>query len=281
VRAAADVLLSAQESGHSRRRRHSVGRGDAGTRAKLAELLQIPVLTTNTGKSGFPEDHPLSLGAMVVSGPQAAFAFLAESDCLFAAGSSLTRTPWGPQVKPGKRVVHLTNDAGDISKEFATEVAMLGDAALGLEALIEAIGDRRRPKSDVVERVAALEGVLARGVRGRLRLRRSADQPLPYLARLAFARRSAKDDPHPRSGQPARTSRAVLAQRRSARLSGLGQIDAARRRPRHDHGREDRAAREALHQPDGRRVDRDGRHGHRNRGAQRSSASSRSSSTTA
>ncbi len=124
---------------------------------RLAELLQIPVLTTNTGKSGFPEDHPLSLGAMVVSGPQAAFTFLAESDCLFAAGSSLTRTPWGPQVKAGKRVVHLTNDAGDISKEFPTEAAMLGDAALGLEALIAAIGERRRPASNVVERIAALK----------------------------------------------------------------------------------------------------------------------------
>jgi acetolactate synthase I/II/III large subunit len=92
---------------------------------------------------------------MVVSGPKAAFAFLGESDCLFAAGSSLTRTPWGPQVPPGKRIVHLTSDAGDINKEFATEVAMLGDAALGLEALIAAIGDRRRPASDVVERIAA------------------------------------------------------------------------------------------------------------------------------
>jgi acetolactate synthase-1/2/3 large subunit len=156
VHAAAEVLLSA---------RNPVIHAGAGilwaeatpALIRLAERLQVPVLTTNTGKSGFPEDHPLSLGAMVVSGPQAAFAFLAESDCLFAAGSSLTRTPWGPHVPLGKRIVHLTNNAGDIGKEFATEVAMLGDARLGLEALFEAIGDRRRPASDVVERVAALK----------------------------------------------------------------------------------------------------------------------------
>jgi acetolactate synthase-1/2/3 large subunit len=124
---------------------------------RLAELLQIPVLTTNTGKSGFPEDHPLSLGAMVVSGSQGAFTFLKESDVLFAAGSSLTRTPWGPQVPAGKRIVHLTANAADINKEFPTDVAMLGDAALGLDALIAAIGDRRRPASDAAQRVATLK----------------------------------------------------------------------------------------------------------------------------
>ena len=124
---------------------------------RLAEVLQSPVLTTNTGKSGFPEDHPLALGAMVVSGSRGAFTFLNESDVLFAAGSSLTRTPWGPQVPGGKRLVHLTANAGDINKEFPTDVAMLGDAALGLEALITAIGDRRRPAADTAQRVAALK----------------------------------------------------------------------------------------------------------------------------
>jgi acetolactate synthase-1/2/3 large subunit len=123
---------------------------------QLAELLQIPVLTTNTGKSAFPEDHPLALGAMVVSGSKGAFTFLKECDVLFAAGSSLTKTPWGPQVPNGKRIVQLTSHAGDINKEFRTEVAMLGDAALGLEALICAIGSRRRPASDIVQRMATL-----------------------------------------------------------------------------------------------------------------------------
>ena len=37
-----------------------------------------PVLTTNTGKSGFPENHPLSLGATVVSAPKMMFHFLAK-----------------------------------------------------------------------------------------------------------------------------------------------------------------------------------------------------------
>jgi acetolactate synthase-1/2/3 large subunit len=156
VRAAAEVLLTAKNPViHA-------GQGILWAEAtpqlvQLAELLQIPVLTTNTGKSGFPENHPLSLGAMVVSGSHGAFTFLNECDVLFAAGSSLTKTPWGPQVPAGKRILQLTSNAGDINKEFPTEVAMLGDAALGLEALIAAIGTRRRPASDVAQRVAALD----------------------------------------------------------------------------------------------------------------------------
>jgi thiamine pyrophosphate-dependent acetolactate synthase large subunit-like protein len=94
---------------------------------------------------------------MVVSGSQGAFTFLKESDVLFAAGSSLTRTPWGPRVPAGKRIVHLTANAADINKEFPTAVAMLGDAALGLDALIAAIGDRRRPASGAAQRVATLK----------------------------------------------------------------------------------------------------------------------------
>ena len=102
---------------------------------KLAELLDAPVLTTNTGKSAFPENHPLALGAAVVSAPKMVTHFLTKADRVVAVGSSLTRTPWGPKVPNGKKIVHLTNDPADIGKEFPTEAAAVGDAKLVLEAL--------------------------------------------------------------------------------------------------------------------------------------------------
>lgn len=156
VRAAADLLLGA------RRPVIHAGQGilfaDATPElVELAELLQAPVLTTNPGKSGFPEDHPLALGAMVVSAPKAAFAFLASADCLFGAGTSFTRTPWGPQIPHGKKIVQLTNAEADINKEHFVDVGLLADAKLGLRALIEEIGSRKREARDVSAEVRAIK----------------------------------------------------------------------------------------------------------------------------
>ena len=111
---------------------------------KLAELLDAPVLTTNTGKSAFPENHPLSLGAAVVSAPRGVFHFIKKADYIFALGSSLSRTPWGPRIPNGKKILHATNDPSDINKEFPTEAAVLGDAMPAIEALIDEIGSRKR-----------------------------------------------------------------------------------------------------------------------------------------
>jgi acetolactate synthase-1/2/3 large subunit len=123
---------------------------------RLAELVQVPVLTTNTGKGAFPENHPLSLGASVVSAPKMMFHFLKNVDCVVAMGSSLTRNHWAPQVPPGKTILHCTNDAGDINKEFPTKAAMLGDAKLMLEALIGEIGNKKRTSDNVADEVQAV-----------------------------------------------------------------------------------------------------------------------------
>ena len=84
---------------------------------RVAELLQAPVLTTNPGKSSFPEDHPLALGAMVNSAPKMALRFSKDADCVFGAGTSLSRVNWAPKIPPGKTMVHLTNEAVDIHKD--------------------------------------------------------------------------------------------------------------------------------------------------------------------
>ena len=58
---------------------------------ELADLLQIPVMTTLEGKSAFPEDHPLALGSGsgVMSGP--VYHFLGRADVVFAIGTGLTK----------------------------------------------------------------------------------------------------------------------------------------------------------------------------------------------
>jgi acetolactate synthase-1/2/3 large subunit len=111
--------------------------------AALAELIPAPVLTTNPGKSAIPETHPLALGASTRSRPKMVTEFMAKADLVLAIGSSLTRTPFGPGVPPGKTIIHATNDAADINKEYRVDHAVVGDAALVLDAVIAEVGRQK------------------------------------------------------------------------------------------------------------------------------------------
>src|SRR6202043_2285407 len=59
-----------------------------------------------------------------------------RADLVLAIGSSLTKTSFGPGVPPGKTIIHSTNEAGDINKDYRADHAIVGDAALVLDALI-------------------------------------------------------------------------------------------------------------------------------------------------
>jgi acetolactate synthase-1/2/3 large subunit len=71
--------------------------------------------------------------------------FMTKADVVFAVGSSLTRTPFGPGVPPGKTIIHSTNEADDINKEYRVDHAVVGDASLVLEALIAEV-ERQKGK---------------------------------------------------------------------------------------------------------------------------------------
>ena len=104
---------------------------------ELAEFLQAPVMTTLPGKSGFPETHPLSLGSGGPSTTAQANKYLKESDLVFGAACSFTKTNFAQAIPAGKTMVHLTNDEDAIGREFKTEFAMLGDAKLVLRQLLD------------------------------------------------------------------------------------------------------------------------------------------------
>jgi acetolactate synthase-1/2/3 large subunit len=113
--------------------------------ATFAELIPAPVASTNPGKSAIAESHPLSLGASTRSRPKMFTEFMAKADLVLAIGTSLTKTPFGPGVPPGKTIIHATNDAGDINKEYRADHAVVGDAALTLDALIAEVSRQKGP----------------------------------------------------------------------------------------------------------------------------------------
>jgi acetolactate synthase-1/2/3 large subunit len=120
---------------------HYAEAGDA--LAALAELIPAPVATTNPGKSAIAETHPLALGASTRSRPKMFTEYMRRADVVLAIGSSLTKTSFGPGMPPGKTVIHSTNEASDINKDYAIDQPLIGDATLVIEALIEEIGKQR------------------------------------------------------------------------------------------------------------------------------------------
>src|SRR6266516_2093468 len=99
---------------------------EAGDRlATLAELVPAPVVTTNPGKSAIAENHPLSLGASTRSRSKMFTDYVAKAYVVLAVGTSLTRTPFGPSVPPGKTIIHSTNEASDINKEYRVGLAVI------------------------------------------------------------------------------------------------------------------------------------------------------------
>jgi len=93
---------------------------------ELAELLQIPVFTTLSGKSGFPENHPLALGAGGNTRPRMVMHFLDKADLVFAIGSSCTKETFTTPIPDGKRIIQSTVDERDINKDYVLEHAVIG-----------------------------------------------------------------------------------------------------------------------------------------------------------
>ena len=135
---------------------------------RLAELLQSPVMTTVDGKSAFPEDHALALGSggNGFTGHGAHFLY-SRADLFLGIGTGLNRHPLTtPPLPAGVPIIHATNDPRDLHKSYATEVTLLGDAKLALNALIDAVkqrlGGRLLNRSPAEEIASKREAWLAR-----------------------------------------------------------------------------------------------------------------------
>ncbi len=117
---------------------------------ELAEHLQIPVTTTLSGKSAFPENHPLALGCANRSQPKGVMTYLREADLIFGVGCSFGFTPFGIRMPAGKKILHSTLDAKDVNKDVASDFALVGDAKLTLRAILDELdGAQRGPSAGV------------------------------------------------------------------------------------------------------------------------------------
>jgi acetolactate synthase I/II/III large subunit len=156
----------------------------------LADLADIPVMTTTDGKSAFPEDHALALGSGGVVYTGHGRQLLLDCDVILAIGTSLTRHNIStPIIPPGKTIIHATNDPRDLHKANDTALGILGDAKLVLAQLIEAVKDRSggNPKTKGARhRIAELKAAWLARWEGKLR---SLEKPIcPYFVMSEFMR---------------------------------------------------------------------------------------------
>ena len=109
---------------------------------ELAELLEAPVTTSLQGKSAFPETHRLALGSGGRSVPGPVDHFVNEADVIFGIGCSFTNTAYGISFPSEPTIVHATLDPADINKDVPSEHALVGDAKLTLQAVLEEVSGR-------------------------------------------------------------------------------------------------------------------------------------------
>ncbi len=105
---------------------------------RLAELMQIPVVTTLMGKGAFPSSHPLCLGPVGMHGAKYSNLAMTESDLIIASGARFSDRVTGllSEFAPHADVIHIDIDPAEIGKVREAQVPIVGDLKSVLEGLV-------------------------------------------------------------------------------------------------------------------------------------------------
>ncbi|TIP01356.1 MAG: 3D-(3,5/4)-trihydroxycyclohexane-1,2-dione acylhydrolase (decyclizing) [Mesorhizobium sp.] len=118
----------------------------SGELAKLVQGAGIPVCETQGGKSSLPDDHPLNMAAVGVTGTSAANRLAEEADVVLAVGTRLqdfTTGSWALFKNAGRTIIGLNTQGFDAGKHWA--LPLVCDAAEGLSELAAALKGWKAP----------------------------------------------------------------------------------------------------------------------------------------
>lgn len=121
------------------------GAGDALRR--LAERLDAPVVSSQSARGVFPEDHELSLGVSGILGFEAASAAILEADLVVGIGCRLSdmQLARGELLGPRARIVHVDIEPSAIGRYHPPAVGVVADSAAFLDALETAMDPAPSP----------------------------------------------------------------------------------------------------------------------------------------
>ena len=130
---------------------------------ELAELLDLPVVTTLMARGAMPDDHPLCLGMPGMHGNYTAIMSMQQSDLLIALGSRFDDRVTGKlsEFSPDSKIIHADIDPAELGKVRRPDVPIVGDARLVIEDLMVEIRkqlDAGAAKPDLTPWRATLSG---------------------------------------------------------------------------------------------------------------------------
>jgi acetolactate synthase-1/2/3 large subunit len=104
---------------------------------ELAELMQLPVVTTLMGKGAFPEDHHLFVGMPGMHGGKFTNYAITETDLLFGIGVRFDDRVTGKLATFASKakIVHVDVDPAEIGKNRSVDIPIVGDARTVIAAV--------------------------------------------------------------------------------------------------------------------------------------------------
>lgn len=106
---------------------------------KLAEITNVPVVTTIMGRGAIPTDHPLFIGNLGMHGSYASNMAVGECDLFFSIGTRFNDRITGKlhAFAPNAQIVHIDIDTASISRNIKVDVPIVADAKEAIEKLLE------------------------------------------------------------------------------------------------------------------------------------------------
>lgn len=156
----------------------------------FARAVDLPVVTTLSGRGEFPNDDPLYLGTLGVAGHPSAHTYLKEqADLLIVVGAGLnimTRQPL-TSVLADKKIAVVNVDVGELTRIISPGLVVEADAGMAFKALLELLKQKPfnvQPLQGYVPQI--FKPLLAPPILLDDRIQRADEQPLLQSKAIAI-----------------------------------------------------------------------------------------------
>ncbi|HIF9418809.1 TPA: acetolactate synthase 3 large subunit [Photobacterium damselae] len=112
---------------------------------ELAEMLNLPVVSTLMGLGAFPGDHPNSVGMLGMHGTYEANMTMHNSDLIFGVGVRFDDRTTNNLAKycPNATILHIDIDPSSISKTVNADIPIVGSADVVLELMLKLLNEQQ------------------------------------------------------------------------------------------------------------------------------------------